>query len=59
MKLLIPGGSRPSKSFASAPTEIELYDLKADPFEKKNLAKDRPEDVARLKAIQDAQWNGK
>ncbi|CAN5141012.1 sulfatase [soil metagenome] len=56
MKLLIPTANRPDKTFASAPTEIELYDLKSDPFEKKNLAKDRPDDVARLRAIQDAAW---
>jgi arylsulfatase A-like enzyme len=57
MKLLIPGANRPDKTFTSAPTEIELYDLKNDPFEKKNLAKERPDDVARLKAIQDAAWS--
>ncbi|HAM52057.1 MAG TPA: hypothetical protein DCP92_15725, partial [Nitrospiraceae bacterium] len=30
--------------------EIELYDLKNDPYEKANVAKDHPEVVARLKA---------
>jgi hypothetical protein len=30
--------------------EVELYDLKRDPLEKKNIARDRPDVVARLKA---------
>ena len=30
---------------------IELYDYETDPLEKKNLAKDRPEVVAELRAI--------
>ena len=58
-KLIIPGTAKPTKPFHTIPTEIELYDLKADPFEKTNLAKDRPDEVKRLIAIQDAEWDGK
>ncbi len=55
-KLLIPGPRRPDKDFTSAPEEIALYDLKSDPMEKHNLADERPETVARLKALQAAEW---
>ncbi len=58
-KLIIPGTAKPSKPYHTIPTEIELYDLKSDPFEKTNLAKDRPDEVKRLIAIQDAEWDGK
>ena len=58
-KLIIPGTAKPTKPFHTIPTEIELYDLKSDPFEKTNLAKDRPDEVKRLIAIQDAEWDGK
>jgi arylsulfatase A-like enzyme len=37
--------------------ETVLYDLKNDPFEKKNVAKDKPEVVARLRAKLLA-WDG-
>lgn len=58
-KLIIPGPAKPEKSFHTIPTEIELYDLKADPFEKTNLAAQKPDEVKRLMAIQDAEWDGK
>lgn len=58
-KLLLPGPNRPDKGFTSAPATTELFNLKADPFEKQNLAKQRPEEVARLKALQDAEWDPK
>jgi hypothetical protein len=48
---------RPDKAYTSAPEEIELYDLKSDPLEKHNLAKDRPDEVQRLTAIQNAEWH--
>jgi uncharacterized sulfatase len=35
----------------------ELYDLHADPSEERNLAADRPSEVARLRKIADARWN--
>jgi arylsulfatase A-like enzyme len=56
-KLLLPGAVRPDKAYTSAPEEIELYDLKSDPLEKHNLAKDRPDEVQRLTAIQNAEWH--
>ena len=56
-KLLIPGTVRPDKGFSSAPKTVELFDLKSDPLEKKNLAPERPDDVKRLKAIQSASWS--
>ncbi|CAN5585472.1 hypothetical protein BH11PLA2_BH11PLA2_45950 [soil metagenome] len=53
-KLLIPGTAKLLKYKATAPTTIELYDLKSDPQEQTNLATTRPEEVKRLQAIQDA-----
>jgi len=55
-KLLIPGDARPHKYKATAPTAIELYDLKSDPLEKTNQATQRPDEVSRLRALQDAAW---
>jgi uncharacterized sulfatase len=55
-KLLIAGPARPDRPHSSAPREVELFDLKADPLEKTNLASSKPEEVARLRAIQDAVW---
>ena len=56
-KLLIPGAAKPDKVFASAPTELELFDLKSDPLEKTNLAAKQPEEVQRLQAIQQRAWD--
>lgn len=56
-KLLLPGMNRPDKAYTSAPAEIELYDLQADPFEKVNLAAQQPAEVKRLQAIQNAAWS--
>ncbi len=55
-KLLLPTSIRPDKAYPSAPTEIELFDLKADPLEKTNVAASRADEVRRLQAIQDAAW---
>ncbi len=57
-KLLIPGTVSPDKAFTSAPKTLELFDLKSDPLEKKDLAAERPDEVSRLKALQTAEWNG-
>ncbi len=57
-KLLIPGTVSPDKAYTSAPKTIELFDLKSDPLEKKDLAAERPDKVSRLKALQTAEWNG-
>ena len=56
-KLLLPGPNRPDRAFTSAPPSIALFNLKTDPFEKHNLANDQPEEVTRLKAMQNAEWN--
>jgi arylsulfatase A-like enzyme len=55
-KLLLPTSVRPDKTYPSAPTEIELFDLKADPLEMTNLATKNPDEVKRLQAIQEAAW---
>ena len=56
-KLHIPGAIRPTYARTSAPERIELYDLKSDPLEKKDLAAERGEEVGRLKALQKAEWS--
>jgi len=56
-KLILPGSIRPDRAFTSAPSEIELYDLRADPYEKENLAAKQSEEVSRLKGIQNGEWN--
>jgi arylsulfatase A-like enzyme len=58
LKLIIPGPAKPERPFHTIPAEIELYNLKDDPLEKTNLAQSHPDDVKRLIAIQDAEWNG-
>jgi len=47
LKLIVPAGKG----------EPELYDLATDPFEKTNLAAQKPKDVAMLRKALDAWWN--
>lgn len=56
-KLLIPGPATPDRPFASAPKALELFDLKSDPLETRNVAAEQPEEVKRLQAIQEAAWS--
>ncbi|BCX46249.1 N-acetylgalactosamine-6-sulfatase [Haloferula helveola] len=58
-KLILPGTVGPDANkarFSSTAGVVELFDLKSDPTETKNLAAERPAEVKRLKALQDAQW---
>lgn len=55
-KLIIPGSAKPDRPFATVPEKIELFDLRSDPMERTDLAVDRPEEVRRLLAIQNAAW---
>jgi len=55
-KLIIPGPAKADRPFATIPTEIELFDLKADPLEKTNIADKHPDEVKRLTALQNAEW---
>lgn len=59
-KLIIPGDQQETNprraKFSKIAGEFELFDLKNDPTETTNLASERPEEVARLKALQDAVW---
>ena len=52
-KLILPGPVKmegPKATFASIAGVDELYDLKSDPTETKNLAEEKPDEVKRLKA---------
>jgi arylsulfatase A-like enzyme len=55
---LVVGGSRPDDPDGGAAKagnrSVELFDLKADPYEKANLAAKEPEKVAQLRAFLDA-----
>jgi arylsulfatase A-like enzyme len=56
-KLLRPGAARPDRTFTSAPKTVELFDLRSDPLEKRDLAAEKPEEVSRLKEIHSAAWS--
>ncbi len=55
-KLILPGIAKPRRAHAAAPTQPELFDLRADPMETENLAEQQPETVARLRELQHAFW---
>lgn len=55
-KMILPGPTKSDRPFASAPTSVELFDLKSDPLETNDIAEKRPDEVKRLRAIQDAAW---
>lgn len=55
-KLIVPGPVKmegPREKFAAIAGEVELYDLKTDPTETRNLAAEKPAEVERLKALLD------
>ena len=56
-KLVLPGPATPKRPFATAPGGVELYHLKTDPYEANNVADQHPEVVARLKQLQQTNWN--
>ncbi|MEY2599685.1 MAG: Arylsulfatase [Verrucomicrobiota bacterium] len=57
-KLITPTGRQDTaRPFAGVPAQPALFDLKQDPLEKADLAAQRPEEVQRLQALQDAAWN--
>ena len=41
-------------SSSSAPTAIELFDLKSDPLEKHDMAAEKPQEITRVKELQNA-----
>ena len=47
------GGWSQTEKQAEALPEVQLYDMKADPREEKNVQKDHPEVVARMKGLLD------
>jgi uncharacterized sulfatase len=50
-KLIVPTGVKPDRPFAGVPAATVLFDLKSDPLEKKDVASEHPEVVARLKGL--------
>jgi uncharacterized sulfatase len=55
-KLLIPGPAKPDRPFSTAPAALELFDLKADLAERRNLAAQNIGEVLRLQALQNQNW---
>ncbi|MFO0938373.1 MAG: sulfatase-like hydrolase/transferase [Gemmataceae bacterium] len=55
-KLIIPGPVGPDMAYTSGPKGLELYDLKSDPLEKRDLRLEKPGEFKRLQAIQNTQW---
>ncbi|MEK0445180.1 MAG: Arylsulfatase [Verrucomicrobiota bacterium] len=57
-KLITPTGLRDERfTCGGVPSQPALFDLQKDPLEKNDLATERPEEVQRLQALQDAVWN--
>jgi len=58
-KLIVPGPNKPTRPFSGVPDGVALFDLKADPLEKADVAADHPEVVERLKGLLKADWDMK
>lgn len=55
-KMILPGPAKPDRPFSSAPSGTELFDLESDFLETDDIAAKSPDEVKRLRAIQDAAW---
>jgi arylsulfatase A-like enzyme len=56
-KLITPTGFKDKRyACATVPPKPALYDLRKDPLEKNDLAEERPDEVRRMQALQDAAW---
>ncbi len=56
-KLIVPGPVKPARRFAGVPEKVALFDLKADPLEKNDVASEHPKVVERLTKLLKAEWN--
>lgn len=62
LKLIVSSGLRTGTSQSGSYDATEpprLFDLKADPHERTDLAAERPDDVKRLTALLDGWWDGR
>jgi arylsulfatase A-like enzyme len=62
LKLIVSSGLRTGETANGSTDATEpprLFDLKADPHERQDLAAARPEDVKRLAALLDGWWDGR
>lgn len=50
-KLIEPGPVLPDRPFSGVPKAAELYDLRQDPLEVRDVSREHPEEVARLRAM--------
>lgn len=55
-KLLLPGSARPDRPFSTKPAVPELFDLKSDPAETRNLAADHPGLVREMSLLLESNW---
>jgi hypothetical protein len=53
--LTVPGPVEPDRPFSGVPATTALYNLKSDPLERNDVAKEHPEIVAKVEAKLDNQ----